>query len=94
MVITLVLLISTGAATLAPGLLVDANGPFDRAFAAQRGSEVTATARAATAQLAAIAQLPGVTAAAGPLSPRRPSPPTSRSPRRPARAGPVSSRPS
>ena len=67
MVIGLVLLVSTGASTLALGLLVDSNAPFDHAFAAQHGSEVTATARAATAQLAAIAQLPGVTAAAGPF---------------------------
>ena len=67
MVIGLVLLISTAASTLALGLLVDSNAPFDHAFAAQHGSEVTATARATTAQLAATAHLPGVTAAAGPF---------------------------
>ena len=67
MVIGLVLLISTAASTLALGLLVDSNAPFDHAFAAQHGSEVTATAKASTAQLAATAQLPGVTAAAGPF---------------------------
>ncbi len=66
-VIGLVLLISTAASTLALGLLVDSNAPFDRAFAAQRGSEVTATAQASTTQLAATAHLPGVTAAAGPF---------------------------
>ena len=66
-VIGLVLLISTAASTLALGLLVDSNAPFDHAFAAQHGSEVTATAQATTAQLAATAHLPGVTAAAGPF---------------------------
>jgi putative ABC transport system permease protein len=66
-VIGLVLLVSTAAATLALGLLVDSNAPFDHAFAAQHGSQVTATAQATTAQLAATAHLPGVTAAAGPF---------------------------
>ncbi len=66
-VIGLVLLVSTAASTLAVGLLVDSNAPFDHAFAAQHGSEVTATAQASTAQLAATAHLPGVTAAAGPF---------------------------
>ncbi|MGH3151839.1 MAG: FtsX-like permease family protein, partial [Streptosporangiaceae bacterium] len=67
MVIGLVLLVSTAASTLALGLLVDSNAPFDHAFAAQHGSEVTATVRASTAQLAATTHLPGVTAAAGPF---------------------------
>jgi putative ABC transport system permease protein len=67
MVIGLVLLISTAASTLALGLLVDSNSPFGKAFAAQHGSEVTATANASAAQLAATAHLPGVTAAAGPF---------------------------
>src|SRR6202167_2967483 len=67
MVIGLVLLVSTAASTLALGLLVDSNAPFDHAFAAQHGSEVTATAQASAAQLAATAHLPGVTAAAGPF---------------------------
>ncbi len=66
-VIGLVLLISTAASTLALGLLVDSNAPFDHAFAAQHGSEVTATAQASAAQLAATAKLPEVTAAAGPF---------------------------
>ena len=66
-VIGLVLLVSTAASTLALGLLVDSNSPFDQAFAAQHGSEVTATAQATTAQLAASAHLPGVSAAAGPF---------------------------
>jgi putative ABC transport system permease protein len=66
-VIGLVLLVATAASTLALGLLVDSNAPFDHAFAAQHGAEVTATAQATTAQLAATAHLPGVTAAAGPF---------------------------
>jgi putative ABC transport system permease protein len=67
MVIGLVLLVSTAASTLALGLLVDSNAPFDHAFTAQHGSEVTATAQASAAQLAGTAKLPGVTAAAGPF---------------------------
>jgi len=67
MVIGVVLLISTAASTLALGLLVDSNAPFDHAFAARHGSQVTATVQASAAQLAAIAHLPGVTAAAGPF---------------------------
>jgi putative ABC transport system permease protein len=67
MVIGVVLLVSTAASTLALGLLVDSNAPFDHAFAAQHGSQVTSTAQATTAQLAATAHLPGVTAAAGPF---------------------------
>jgi len=66
-VIGLVLLVSTAASTLALGLLVDSNAPFDHAFAAQHGSEVTATAQASAARLTATAHLPGVTAAAGPF---------------------------
>ena len=67
--ITLVLLISTCAAMLAAALLVDANGPFDRAFAAQRGAHVTAAidpAKATEAQLTATTSLPQVTAATFP----------------------------
>jgi putative ABC transport system permease protein len=66
-VIGLVVLIATAACTLALGLLVDSNAPFDHAFAAQRGSQVTATTSASAAQLAATTHLPGVTAAAGPF---------------------------
>ena len=71
MVIGLVVLVSTAASTLALGLLVDSNAPFDHAFAAQRGSHVTVavnTAQASSAQLAATTRLPGVTAAAGPFA--------------------------
>ena len=66
-VIGLVVLVATAASTLALGLLVDSNAPFDHAFAAQHGSEVTATTRASSAQLAATTRLPGVTATAGPF---------------------------
>ena len=66
-VIGLVVLLSTAAAALALGPLVDSNTPFDHAFAAQHGSEVTATSTASPAQLAATTCLSGVTAAAGPF---------------------------
>src|SRR6516225_4699586 len=66
-VIGLVVLVSTAASTLALGLLVDSNAPFDHAFAARRGSEVTATSKASPAQLAATTRLAGVTAVAGPF---------------------------
>src|SRR5439155_3248048 len=68
-VIGLVLLVSTAAATLALGLLVDSNAPFDHAFARQHGAHVTAAvdARASSARLAATTRLPGVTAASGPF---------------------------
>ena len=55
-VIGLVALVSTAASTLALGLLVASNAPFDHAFAAQHGADVTATARASAAQLAATTQ--------------------------------------
>ncbi len=70
-VIGVVLLVSTGASVLALGLVVDSSAPFDRAFAAQRGADVTAAinpARATQAQLNATKRLPGVTAAAGPFA--------------------------
>ena len=69
-VIGLVVLVSTAASTLALGLLVDSNAPFDHAFASQRGAHVTAAvnaARASSARLAATTRLPGVTAASGPF---------------------------
>jgi putative ABC transport system permease protein len=70
MVIGLVLGISSCAAVLAIALVVDSSGPFDKAFAAQRGADVTAAidaARATPAQLSATTRLPQVTAAAGPF---------------------------
>ena len=53
-VIFTVLLVSTASATLGLGLLLPSNSPFQHAFAAQRGAEVTASidaARAAPGQL-------------------------------------------
>jgi putative ABC transport system permease protein len=70
-IIGLVALASTAAATLAVGMLVDAHSPFDHAFAAQHGAHVTATVDtsvATPAQLAATTRLPGVTAADGPFT--------------------------
>jgi putative ABC transport system permease protein len=69
-VIAVVLLVSTGASVLGLALAVDSNAPFDYAFAAQRGADVTATidSRAVTpAELAATRRLAQVTAAAGPF---------------------------
>jgi putative ABC transport system permease protein len=68
-VICLVLLASTAASVLALGLIVDSRAPFDHAFSTQRGADVTAavSARVPSAELAATARLPEVTAAAGPF---------------------------
>jgi putative ABC transport system permease protein len=69
--IGLVLLATCAASTLAAGLLVDANAPFDHAFAAQHGADAMLTVNAQTvpaAELAATARLAGVTAAAGPFA--------------------------
>src|SRR6266702_8304523 len=66
-VISLVVFCSAAASTLALGLLADSSAPFDHAFAAQHGADVTATTTGASpAQLAATTRLPGVTASAGP----------------------------
>lgn len=70
-VIAVVLLISSMACILAAALVVDSSGPFDKAFAAQRGAHLTVTvdpARTTAAHLAATARLPQVTAAAGPFA--------------------------
>jgi len=70
-VIFTVLLVSTASATLGLGLLLDSNGPFQHAFAAQRGAEVAASidpAKATAGQFAATGRLPQVTAAAGPFA--------------------------
>ena len=70
-VIFLVLLTSTAAATVGLALLVvDSSGPFQRSFAGQRGAEVVAgvnPARASAAQLAATRRLPQVADAVGPF---------------------------
>ena len=70
-VIVAVLFIATASATLGLALLNASNSPFTRAFAAQRGADVTVTvnpARATAAQLAATAHAAGVTAMAGPFA--------------------------
>jgi putative ABC transport system permease protein len=69
-IIGVVLLAATATSTVAFGLLANAHGPFDRAFAAQRGADIAAavdTLVASRAQLAATGRLAGVTAAAGPF---------------------------
>jgi putative ABC transport system permease protein len=67
-VIGLVAGVATAASTLALGLVIDSSAPFDRAFSAQHGADVTATvAKASPAELAATTRLPGVTASAGPF---------------------------
>ncbi len=71
LVIGVVLLVSTGAAVLALGLIAASSSPFDRAFAAQRGAHLLAVvspALASPAELAATRRLPQVTAAAGPFA--------------------------
>ncbi|MEJ3748670.1 ABC transporter permease [Actinomycetes bacterium KLBMP 9797] len=70
LVIGTVVLLTSGTMVLGIGLLVASNGPFDRAFASQSGAHAAASFDAATvtgADLAATAQRPGVTAAAGPF---------------------------
>jgi putative ABC transport system permease protein len=69
-VLALVVLVSTGASVLALALVVDSSAPFDHAFGAQKGADVSATAdpsRVTAAQLTATGRLPDVTAAAGPF---------------------------
>lgn len=69
-IIGLVALASTAASALALGMAVEANAPFDHAFARDHGAQVAIavnTARATPARLAATARLHGVTAAAGPF---------------------------
>jgi putative ABC transport system permease protein len=69
--IGLVLLASAAASTLAAGLLVASNAPFDHAFAAQHGADAVLTVsagKATPAELAAAGRVAGVTAAAGPFA--------------------------
>jgi putative ABC transport system permease protein len=71
LIIGVVVLVSAAASTLAAGLLVDSDAPFDHAFAAQHGADAMLTVnaqKAPTAELAAAARLAGVTAAAGPFA--------------------------
>jgi putative ABC transport system permease protein len=68
-VICLVLLASTAASVLALGLIVDSRAPFDHAFSAQSGADLTAavSSRVPSAKLTATTRLPEVAAAAGPF---------------------------
>ncbi|GAA3450616.1 FtsX-like permease family protein [Dactylosporangium matsuzakiense] len=59
------------AAVLGAGLLIASDGPFDRAFAAQRGAHLTVEVdpgRAEAARVAATARVTGIAAAAGPFA--------------------------
>jgi putative ABC transport system permease protein len=70
-VIFMVLLVSTASATLGLALLAAANGPFNQAFASQRGADAAVAINSAAvsgAQLARTGGLAGVTAASGPFS--------------------------
>ncbi|HEX6451669.1 MAG TPA: ABC transporter permease [Trebonia sp.] len=70
LIIFLAVLASTATSVVALGLLANAHGPFDRAFGAQRGADVTAavdTAVASPADIGQTGRLAGVTAVAGPL---------------------------
>jgi putative ABC transport system permease protein len=69
-VIAVVLFLASGATTLALSLLDEANGPYDRAFAAVRGAHITVTYDSSHASLARIRRTAGaapVTEAAGPF---------------------------
>jgi putative ABC transport system permease protein len=69
LVIGTVVLLSSGTAVLALGLLVASNAPFDRAFSRQHGAHATASfdaTKVSAADLATTAEQPGVTAASGP----------------------------
>lgn len=68
-VMTLTTMLAVVAAILGTGLIVASRAPFDHAFAAHRGAHLTARfdgTRATRAQVAATAQVPDLTAAAGP----------------------------
>ncbi|WP_326783552.1 FtsX-like permease family protein [Streptomyces sp. NBC_00151] len=69
-VIGLVVLCSTTTVLLALALLSAASGPFEKAYAAQRGAHTVAafdTTKVSQEQLARTARQPGVEAAAGPF---------------------------
>ena len=77
MVISLVVLVSTGACVLALALVVDSSAPFDQSFAAQRGAHVVASIGSIPwprpPSWPRPPRLPEVTAAAGPFAARSPS---------------------
>ncbi|MFD4657363.1 FtsX-like permease family protein [Kitasatospora sp. NPDC058444] len=69
LVMVLTTMVSVTACILALGLLVAAQGPYQRSFADQRGAHLNVLydrAKASPAELAASAHAPGVTATAGP----------------------------
>ncbi|MFE6050961.1 FtsX-like permease family protein [Kitasatospora sp. NPDC056446] len=69
LVMVLTTMMSVTACILAVGLLVAAQGPYQRSFADQHGAHLNVLydpAKASPAQLAAAAHAPGVTASAGP----------------------------
>jgi putative ABC transport system permease protein len=70
-IIGLVVLTATAASTLALGMLADAHGPFDHAFASQHGADVAVTVDttvASQADLGNATTVKGVTAVAGPFA--------------------------
>lgn len=68
LVLGVVLLISTASALVGVALLVASNAPFQHAFDARQGADLTVTAHTTANQLAATHTLPGVTATAGPFA--------------------------
>ncbi|MEU4117281.1 FtsX-like permease family protein [Kitasatospora sp. NPDC028055] len=69
LVMVLTTMMSVTACILALGLVVAAQGPYERAFTDQRGAHLNVLydrTKASPAQLAAAAHAPGVTASAGP----------------------------
>jgi putative ABC transport system permease protein len=63
--------LSVAAAVLGLALLVASSGPFDKAFAKQRGAHLTASfdaGKVSTDQLSATVHTTGVAAVAGPAS--------------------------
>ncbi len=70
-VLCMVLLVSTASATLGLGLMVASNAPYNHAFAAQSGADITLTVntdKATAAQITASERAAGVTATNGPFS--------------------------
>ena len=58
-IIGLVVLAATATSTVALGLLANAHGPFDRAFARQQGADVAATVNTSTAPRSSSRRRPG-----------------------------------
>ena len=69
--LALVMMIATASATLGLALLAANDAPYQHAFAAQHGADLSVTVNPASAssqELAATSTLSGVTTAAGPFS--------------------------